>query len=547
METELPQVQAVRPVNKDSLESVVDTTLAPKITHFDCYVDPTTKKRFILWDDIRQVFPDALYVRHQARMVPFMKGIDFMPLQPLRIGAIPDVTTDQDTAKETTVQQKAAVQKDVSANPTTPTTITETNTATIGRNPEYGLVETAMQNYNHIDHYAFGPQTRSPQLIPRSAEEDSNHNKSTDSLASIYGRLAGNKNPLSNNTHSIDNRLPQSPQDLTAAANVKDISSIVVKATLGDSYSQVQLGDMHKIGDNVEQDYEAARYWYLKAANQGNASAQCSVGDLYRLGLGIESNHSTALTWYQKAVDQGDASGQCSLGLMFQYGLAVEMDYTLAMNWYHKSADQGYALAQCHIGDLHYNGRGVPKNYSKAMGWYLLAVKQDLSWAHFNVGLLHLYGLGVAKDKDVALEWLHKATTHRDIDGRAQLFKGFLYLEGLGTTQDYSKAREWFQKAVRQGIPEAQHLIADLYLSGYGVPQDYTEALRWFRKAADQHLPEAQCNIGHMYRLGLGIHLDQSIAKEWYTKAALQEVPAARKALEEMQQSMDKEKCVRIE
>ncbi|KAK3833192.1 MAG: hypothetical protein J3R72DRAFT_424974 [Linnemannia gamsii] len=93
MENELSQVQAVRPVNKDCLDSV-DSTPVPKIMHFDCHVDPTTKKGFVLWDDIRLVFPDALYVRNQTKVVPFMKGVDFMPLQPLRIATMPDVVLD---------------------------------------------------------------------------------------------------------------------------------------------------------------------------------------------------------------------------------------------------------------------------------------------------------------------------------------------------------------------------------------------------------------------------------------------------------------------
>ncbi|KAG0372615.1 hypothetical protein BGX24_012807 [Mortierella sp. AD032] len=547
MENGLPQVQAVRPVNKDSLDSAVDSTPTPKITHFDCHVDPTTMKGFVLWDDIRLVFSDALYVRHHTKAVPFMKGIDFMPLQPLRIAATPDVvldvvidgpvaraeaaitqvsslTTVQDTAIKESVQGEATVQKDMSANSTTAATITEIKTATVGRNPAYGLVEAAMQNYNHIDNPAFDPQPRAPQYIPSSDDDSSNEIESIDSLVMIHKQPAGN-------SPSIGIKQPQEPQDHTAAAGYKDISPIVVKATLGDINSQVKLGNMYKIGDGVEQDFEAARYWFLKAANQGDASAQCSVGDLYRLGLGVEFNHSTALRWYQKAADQGDASGQCNMGIMYEYGLAVEMDYAAAMDCYSKSADQGYALAQVQIGAMYCEGLGVPKDYSKGMEWALLAANQDLPLGYFGVGTLYLNGQGVAKDKDVASEWFRKATTRRDTDAWAQFCMGLLYYYDLVIPQDNSKTHEWFLKSARQGIPEAQLGIGYLYLLGYGVPQDYTMAMVWFRKAADQHLPNAQYAIGTMYHEGRGVTKDYSIAKEWYTKAAHQEHPDAKAAV----------------
>ncbi|KAK3833220.1 MAG: hypothetical protein J3R72DRAFT_495012 [Linnemannia gamsii] len=438
-------------------------------------------------------------------------------LQPLRIAAMPNVTLDivvdeplnrteaalprvssqtavQDTAMETTVQDEATVPTEMPAHSTASAIITETTTTTVGRNPAFGLVEAAMQNYNHIDNPSFGPQPRAPQLIPSSGEDDSD-DESTNRPHSCYG--------------------------------VKDISPIVVKATLGDIISQGELGNMHKVGDGVEQDYEAARYWYLKAANQGHAYAQCSVGDLYRLGLGIDFNHSKALSWYQKAANQGSASGQYSMGLMYEYGLAVEMHYAVAMYWYRKSADQGYAPAQCSIGELYSYGRGVSKDYSKAMEWNLLAAKQDLSKAYYNVGSLYHNGRGVAKDKDAAVEWLRKTMSHKDIDGWAKFFMGV--------------AHEWLLKSARQGVPEAQVGIATLYLLGSGVPQVVSETWKWLRKAADQHLPAAQYAIGSKYRLGHGVPKDYSIAKEWYAKAARQEQRHAKKALVTLQQLMDKE------
>lgn len=76
MDNNQPQVQAVRPVSKDNLDSAT-VTPAPTV-YFDCHLNPATGKSFVLWEDIRVVFTDALYVRHEAKMVPFMKDAEWM-------------------------------------------------------------------------------------------------------------------------------------------------------------------------------------------------------------------------------------------------------------------------------------------------------------------------------------------------------------------------------------------------------------------------------------------------------------------------------------
>jgi len=42
---------------------------------------------------------------------------------------------------------------------------------------------------------------------------------------------------------------------------------------------------MYEKGDGVEESYEKAVEWYLKAAEQVNADAQCNLGWMYVNGL----------------------------------------------------------------------------------------------------------------------------------------------------------------------------------------------------------------------------------------------------------------------
>lgn len=88
MEDDVPQVQPMRSVNKSSVDSALLSPDAPTV-FIACYQDPTTKKGIVLWDDIRLAFTDALHVRNQARVLPFLKGADFMPYVTLCFFSMP--------------------------------------------------------------------------------------------------------------------------------------------------------------------------------------------------------------------------------------------------------------------------------------------------------------------------------------------------------------------------------------------------------------------------------------------------------------------------
>ena len=61
---------------------------------------------------------------------------------------------------------------------------------------------------------------------------------------------------------------------------------------------------MYEKGHGVEQSYEKAVEWYLKAAEQGFACAQCNLGCMYENGRGVEQSFEKAREWYEKAAEQ---------------------------------------------------------------------------------------------------------------------------------------------------------------------------------------------------------------------------------------------------
>jgi len=70
-------------------------------------------------------------------------------------------------------------------------------------------------------------------------------------------------------------------------------------------------------------------------------------------------------------------------------------------------------------------------------------------------------------------------------DAVAQAKLGAMYILGRdGVDKDEQKAAEWMLKAAKQGLIEAEVVMAALYDRGMGVPQNVDTATQWYEKAA---------------------------------------------------------------
>jgi TPR repeat protein len=116
-------------------------------------------------------------------------------------------------------------------------------------------------------------------------------------------------------------------------------------AEQGLASAQFYLGLMYENGQSVQQDYQEAARWYLKAANQGHDGAQNNLGKLYEEGQGVEQDHIIAVQWYQKAADQGLSAAQFNLAEMYMNGRGVRPNTDQAQVWYRKAAAQGHRKA----------------------------------------------------------------------------------------------------------------------------------------------------------------------------------------------------------
>ena len=109
---------------------------------------------------------------------------------------------------------------------------------------------------------------------------------------------------------------------------------------------QYNLGVVYHKGLGVPVDFEKARKWYTKAAEQGLAEAQNNLGCMYYRGEGVSVDYVTARKWFTKAAEQGSASSQYNLGKIYHLGKDVPVDFETAHKLYTEALEQGCEAAK---------------------------------------------------------------------------------------------------------------------------------------------------------------------------------------------------------
>lgn len=521
-----------------------------KIVQIATHQDDTAGKEIVLWEDVLVVFPDALYLQDSTKVLPFLKGpnfktyvnndkrcldthsvncswtltiacifffIDTTSLDPPRIAAVPGIVLEVVVREPVVVAERETVlppytlQEVPQETPLPVTPERENNVASSGvrRNPVYGEVEAAMENYTHIDRP--NPNLPGPQLAPNNYINQSGYRNKPLPPINEQPRRAPQLYPEGSSQSVRGNMDTNISRDL--------IESEREAAQQGDARSQFNLGLRYAHGQGgVSQDHAAAMKWFRRAAEQGFADAFVAIGVMYQNGNGVSKDYTAAMELYHKGAKLGNADAEVNIGFLYRSGLGVRQDYAMAISWYFKAAKRVNADAQLNVGYMYRNGFGVPQDFSKAMEWYLKAAEQGHAIAQANIGSMYEFARGVTKNYSLALEWYLKAA--RQGHPQAQKNAGGLYHLGQGIEQDYAKAMEWYLRAAEQGLAEAQVELGSLYMHGQGVPKDYAKAARWYREAAEQGVAKAQNHLGWMYEKGLGVPEDYEKALEWYDKAA---------------------------
>ncbi|NNL88232.1 MAG: hypothetical protein HKP25_04115 [Marinicaulis sp.] len=136
---------------------------------------------------------------------------------------------------------------------------------------------------------------------------------------------------------------------LSAAGATGDASEAIGKlqeaAALGHPPAQLQLGELYKTGQGVEQDLSRARTWFRRSANGGNVLAMHRIGVMTARGDGGAADPSEAIGWFELAGNRGLVDSQYNLGAIYhpsEDGAASPLqDAGKAYYWYSLAAKNG--------------------------------------------------------------------------------------------------------------------------------------------------------------------------------------------------------------
>ena len=133
----------------------------------------------------------------------------------------------------------------------------------------------------------------------------------------------------------------------TEAESTAAIAKLNESAALGHPPAQLQLGELFKLGQGVEQDLGQARTWFRRAANGGNVLAMHRIGVMTARGDGGLADTNEAISWFELAANRGLVDSQYNLGAIFHPsndGSATRIqDAGKAYYWYSLAAKNGDA------------------------------------------------------------------------------------------------------------------------------------------------------------------------------------------------------------
>jgi len=208
----------------------------------------------------------------------------------------------------------------------------------------------------------------------------------------------------------LNNPLFNSSAKETAASLAVDFNALLGKAEKGDADAQQQVGAAYCNGRGVAQDYQQARIWLQKAAEQKNLRAISWLGFLSANGYGVPQDQAKAFQYYLTAAMGGnDVSDEMQVAERYARGNGVNASDVESLSWYDKAAAHGNAQAALEAGLDYFNGKGSTKDPETAFRYFLQASYHDLAPAQYYLAYFYWNGIFVPRDPVQAYKWIQLA------------------------------------------------------------------------------------------------------------------------------------------
>lgn len=274
-----------------------------------------------------------------------------------------------------------------------------------------------------------------------------------------------------------------------------------------------QLGEMYKLGNVVEIDYDKAFYWYRKAGEQNHPYCARMVGHFIENRMvEEEGDFGTALKWYERAGSLEEVEAQKYLGYLYFVGENVEKDLHHCIKWMTRAANQGDSHAQFLLGTIYQDHKLFDEpDYEESFKWLQMAAEQDHPEACQYTSMSYLYGFGVEPNQAEALRWMQHAASLKEPS--AIHWMGVWHKHGEnGLTTNAKIANKYFLEAAGMDYADAQFEYGMQLMLGEGVACNPVSAVNWLKKAARQNHKAAIYHIALAYKFGTGV---EQLANEY--------------------------------
>jgi TPR repeat protein len=175
------------------------------------------------------------------------------------------------------------------------------------------------------------------------------------------------------------------------------------------SYAQVHLVLVYTQGLGVEKNHGQAMKWFQQSTMQLKPNECQKKGIEFYNNINIDDNYDFALLFLLKAPGKTNFLAHVRLGIIYLHGLKVEKNYNIAMEWIKSSIKIAEDFSCFNYAMMFYNGIEAGKNYAIALGFLQKAADHNYKLAQTRLGLMYLDGHGVSENEYKAMRLVEKS------------------------------------------------------------------------------------------------------------------------------------------
>jgi TPR repeat protein len=270
----------------------------------------------------------------------------------------------------------------------------------------------------------------------------------------------------------------------------------------GNTNAQLALGHRYHRGIGVEQNCEAAAFYYSgvadKAIEEHQSGGAEQIHEQKRLTLETEEHidegelgeSDQRIKLHRLQAEQGNVDSMLALGNLYYYGgRGLPRDQVQALRYFRMagSAPNFHASGQMGVANMLLKGEGTEKNTTAAVEWYEKSAAQNHTRALNGLGYLYFFGNSLPKNDTKAFEYFNRAAK-KGTDGDSLFNAGFCLYDGTGTKKDVPAAIALFKRAGRDfGHFPAVHKMGGISLRGEDAGGRVCSAALEYLRPSAQH------------------------------------------------------------